>query len=191
MRRIGAITTLFWFLLSTGTSAQDSSEAAWQAFRTPGAVAIMRHALAPGTGDPEVVRIGDCATQRNLDDAGQDQARRIGAALRARGLSFDAVLTSQWCRCRETAALLGLGDPEDLPSLNSFYEDWGAADQRTADTRAYLRKHAATKRLFLVSHQVNISALTGAFTQSGEILIVRFDKDGKAEILGAIHIPAE
>lgn len=151
----------------------------------------MRHALAPGTGDPDEFRIGDCATQRNLNDAGRDQARRIGAALRARGLSFDAVLTSQWCRCRETAGLLGLGDPEDLPSLNSFYEDWGSADRRTADTRAYLQEHAAAKRLFLVSHQVNIRALTGDYTRSGEILVVRFDKDGTAETLGAIHIPAE
>ena len=77
----------------------------WDALREPGAVAIMRHALAPGGGDPAGFDVTDCATQRNLDDRGRDQARAIGAALRERGFTFGRVLTSQWCRCRDTATL--------------------------------------------------------------------------------------
>ena len=70
----------------------------WDALSEPGAIAIMRHALAPGTGDPANLTVGDCSTQRNLDERGRDQARTIGPALRGRGIVFDAVLSSQWCR---------------------------------------------------------------------------------------------
>ena len=93
----------------------------WDAFDEPGAIAIMRHALAPGTGDPANLTIGDCSTQRNLDDRGRDQARAIGSALRERGIVFDVVLSSQWCRTLETAKLLGLGTVVDAPALNSFF----------------------------------------------------------------------
>ena len=67
----------------------------WDALKQPGAIAIMRHALAPGTGDPTGFTLGDCTTQRNLNDAGRAQARRTGDALRARGIGFETVLTSQ------------------------------------------------------------------------------------------------
>ena len=87
----------------------------WAALDRPGAFAIMRHALAPGTGDPAGFTLEDCSTQRNLDDRGRAQALAIGAAFRARGVQFDAVLSSQWCRCQETASLLELGEVTPAP----------------------------------------------------------------------------
>lgn len=157
----------------------------WDTLEAPGAIAIMRHALAPGTGDPSNFALDDCATQRNLDDRGRQQARAIGQAMRDRDVGFDIVLTSQWCRTRETAALLGLGSPVDAPSLNSFFQDFST---RAAQTRATLELLASTQgRRMLVTHQVNISALTGVGTRSGEIIVFRV-QDGRVEVLGRIQI---
>ena len=168
------------FLLPTLALAND-----WDALSQPGAHAIMRHALAPGTSDPAGFDVDDCATQRNLDDRGREQARRIGQALRDRGITFDTVLTSQWCRCRDTATLLGLGPVTEAPALNSFFQDRSTRDAQTADARDILAQ--ATGRIMLVTHQVNISALTGQPTRSGEILVIRNTPDG-IEVIGEIGI---
>jgi len=134
--------------------------------------------LAPGTGDPASFVLDDCSTQRNLDDRGRAQARAIGQALRDRGHGFDAVLTSQWCRCRETARLLDLGPVEDLPALNSFFAQRDQADPRTAAARDRIRALPATGRWIMVTHQVNIRALTGLAPRSGEIVLVRAGQGG-------------
>jgi phosphohistidine phosphatase SixA len=174
------IFTLVLLLLSTPAFAND-----WGALRTPGAMAIMRHALAPGGGDPSNHTIDDCTTQRNLSEAGRAQARAIGEALRSRDITFDHVFTSQWCRTRDTAALLDLGAPQDAPSLNSFFTSRERAPEQTRDLRALLQ--ALEGRAMLVTHQVNISALTGTFTRSGEIIVFRLTPDG-TEVLGRILI---
>jgi hypothetical protein len=83
-------------------------------------VLFMRHALAPGFGDPENFEIGNCATQRNLDDVGRVQAQQIGSMLRLNGLEFDAVYSSQWCRCRETAELMDVGEVQAFAGLIHF-----------------------------------------------------------------------
>lgn len=85
-----------------------------------GYVVMMRHALAPGTGDPPNFRLEDCSTQRNLSAQGRAQARRIGEAFRRRGIKVARVLSSQWCRCLETARLMNLGAVEPFAPLNSF-----------------------------------------------------------------------
>ena len=168
-------------LLPTLALAND-----WDALDQPGAVAIMRHALAPGTGDPGDFYVTDCATQRNLDDRGRAQARAIGEALRARGISFDRVLTSQWCRCRETADLLALGPVSEEPALNSFFADRSTRAAQTDAAREIIA--GLDSRAMLVTHQVNITALTGNFPRSGEVLIVRAAGDGTIETLGRILI---
>jgi len=145
----------------------------------------MRHALAPGTGDPADLRLGDCTTQRNLDDRGRAQARAIGDAFRARGIVFDTVLTSQWCRTRETAELLDLGPVVEAAALNSFFRDGSTRAAQTEATRALIA--ATDGRSLLVTHQVNISALTGESTRSGEVLVVRLTEAG-ADLLGRIRI---
>ena len=90
--------------------------------KSGGHVLMIRHAYAPGTGDPAHFKIGDCSTQRNLDDRGRSQARTIGDWLRSKGIKVANVYSSQWCRCLETAALLNFGSVTELPALNSFYE---------------------------------------------------------------------
>lgn len=157
----------------------------WTALERPGAFAVMRHALAPGTGDPADFDVDDCGTQRNLNDRGRAQARAIGQAFRARGLQFDAVLSSQWCRCRETATLLGLGEVEAVPAFNSFFRDYTQSGPRTDAALALLEARGG--RPLVVTHQVNISALTGRGTRSGEVLVVRRAGD-RLEVLGSIQI---
>ncbi len=157
----------------------------WAALETPGAFAIMRHALAPGTGDPAGFDVEDCATQRNLDGAGRAQARAIGAAFRARDVRFDAVLTSEWCRCRDTADLLELGAVREVAAFNSFFGDYS---QREARTEAALKLlNGRSDQPFIVTHQVNIRALTGRSTRSGEVLVVRRAGDA-LDVLGSILI---
>lgn len=165
-----------------------ASAEGWEAMRRPGAIAVMRHAYAPGIGDPDNFRLGDCTTQRNLNDQGRDQARRIGAAFRANGVQIDRVLTSQWCRSAETAELLGLGTPEPLPSLNSFFDARHRRAEQTEETLAFLRAQPADQRLVLVTHQVNITALTGRGTASGEFVVIDLTEDGEVEVLGEILI---
>jgi phosphohistidine phosphatase SixA len=157
----------------------------WDALRQPGAVAIMRHALAPGGSDPARFDLSDCSTQRNLDDRGRAQATRIGQELRDRGITFRAVLTSQWCRCRDTAELLSVGPVRAEPALNSFFGDYSTAD---AQTEAATQIVANAQGLsMLVTHQVNVTALTDIFPASGEIVVIRW-AEGKIEVLGRILI---
>ncbi|MFC3616439.1 histidine phosphatase family protein [Lutimaribacter marinistellae] len=157
----------------------------WDALDQPGAFALMRHALAPGTGDPANFEIGRCETQRNLDAQGRAQAETIGAAFRDRGIAFDAVWSSQWCRCEETAELLDLGTVELVPAFNSFF---GNRSRGPAQTREALDLIAAqTGRVMIVTHQVNITALTGEFPRSGEVFVVRPAGD-RLDVIGKILI---
>ncbi len=147
----------------------------------------MRHAIAPGTGDPANFEIGDCATQRNLDARGRAQSRRLGAALADRGIAFDRVLTSQWCRCRETAELVNAGPVEGFPVLNSFFAERRANGPRqTAELRAFLAEKPAGERVLLVTHYVNISALTGRAVRSGELLVLDVGPEGYQGVAGEI-----
>ena len=84
-------------------------------------VVFMRHALAPGFGDPAKFKLNDCSTQRNLDQAGRRQARFIGNYMRNHKIVFDTILSSQWCRCKQTADLLDMGSWEEFTGLNSFF----------------------------------------------------------------------
>ncbi|RYH06360.1 histidine phosphatase family protein [Tropicimonas sp. IMCC6043] len=145
----------------------------------------MRHALAPGTGDPEGFRLGDCSTQRNLDARGRAQAQVIGQTLRAEAVQIDHVLSSAWCRCRETAELLGLAAVEIAPELNSFYQRPEAGAAQTAATLDLLERLEGPA--ILVTHQVNITALAGVYPRSGEILVIRMS-DGALEIIDRLSI---
>jgi phosphohistidine phosphatase SixA len=154
--------------------------------KSDGAILLMRHALAPGTGDPETVVIGDCSTQRNLSDVGREQAREMGKRLAEVGITH--VFTSQWCRTRETAELLNLGAVKDWPSLNSFFQDRSGEPEQTKVTMKLLSALKSSDRPILVTHQVNISALTGLVPRSGEIIVVKM-ANGSLETIG--RIPAD
>ncbi len=181
-----AVTLFFVLLLAIGSiqpSLASDTQMGWERLSVPGTVAIMRHAIAPGTGDPDDFRIGDCATQRNLDERGRDQARRIGAAVRAAGVEVDRILSSQWCRCLETAKLLDLGAIEELANLNSFFADRSTESEQTEDLRAFLRTLTGEETVFLVTHQVNITALTGVYPASGEVILFSIEPGGTVTVL--------
>jgi len=161
--------------------------ALWQALRDGGHVALLRHALAPGTGDPADFVVDDCSSQRNLSAEGRAQARRIGARFRANGIAAARVLSSQWCRCLETAELLQLGDIEELLPLNSFFRRYERRDAQTDALRDWLAGQDLTTVHVLVTHQVNITALTGVYPASGELVVVRRGDDGQLSVLGTIE----
>ena len=162
-------------------------QAAWNGLRAGGHVALIRHALAPGTGDPANFTLGDCGTQRNLSDEGRAQAARIGARFRKEDIASARVFSSQWCRCLETAELLGLGAVEALPILNSFYEQRENEDRQTQALQAWLAEQTLDRPTVLVTHQVNITALTGVFPSSGEMVVVRRSEDGGITVVGTIE----
>ena len=173
------------FFLSPLPTAAD---ARFARLSEPGIVAILRHAFAPGTGDPASFKLDDCATQRNLDAQGREQARKIRAAIRAAGVTVDRALTSQWCRCRDTARHLDLGPVEDLPALNSFFRNRDRAGRQTAELQQFLRRLPAGKTVVLVTHQVNITALTGRVPASGEVFLLRLGRDGTISVVDEILI---
>ena len=96
---------LAWLIVAGWAGAAHASEAVWDALRVPGSVVIVRHSYAPGGFDPPDSKLEDCATQRNLDDNGRAQARRMGEAFRAHGITVGAVRSSPRCRCLDTARL--------------------------------------------------------------------------------------
>jgi broad specificity phosphatase PhoE len=162
----------------------------WDALARGGHVALMRHAQAPGTGDPPGFRIGDCSTQRNLDDVGRVQARRAGDAFRQHRVNVARVFSSRWCRSRETAELLGIGPVETLAALDSLHGRREREDAQMREMQRFLDALPANgPSVVLVSHQATISALTGAFPQSGAIVVLRLKGSGGFDVAGSIPPP--
>ena len=183
------LTTIPFFYAIESWSADDSNQAAlWEKLRAGGHVALLRHALAPGTGDPDNFVVDDCSTQRNLSAEGREQAQRIGTRLRQHGINKARVYSSQWCRCLDTAELLGLGPVEELPIINSFYQRWQRREEQTQALQEWLTNQTLDGGpIILVSHQVNISALTDTYASSGELVIIRLTDDNQVEVIGSIE----
>ena len=184
-RPFPAIALIAALFLTPGPTAADTRFAR---LAQPGIVAIVRHAHAPGTGDSARFRLDDCTTQRNLDVRGREQAREIGAAIRAAGVTVDRVLTSQWCRCRDTARLLDLGPVEELPALNSFFRNPARADRQTAELRQFLLGLPPGEIVILVTHYVNIRAFTGRGAASGEVFLLKIGRDRTISVVEEILI---
>lgn len=161
-----------------------AEEAAWEALKA-GAIVLFRHANAPGTGDPPNFMLRDCSTQRNLDEAGRLKARDIGEAFTSRAVAVGQVMTSQWCRSRDTAQLaFGEGVVEEA-AFNSFFQDRSTEEQQTAAARAILLAWRGPTALVVVTHQVNITALTGIVPAQGEGIVLRSD-GSQLELVGRI-----
>lgn len=157
--------------------------------RQGGTVIAFRHARAPGTFDPPAFRLGDCSTQRNLDDEGRAQARRIGAWFAQRGLSPARVRTSPWCRCRDTAQL-AFGAAETWAALSS---PRGASETTNAQSLRALREGlaAAARRPGFevwVTHMFVLSDLTGEGSASGEGLLLQVRGDGGVAVVARLPI---
>jgi len=182
-----AILLAFAVLLAPSLAAAQDTASLWSALAGGGHVAMMRHALAPGIGDPENFKVDDCTTQRNLNDEGRAQARRTGEAFRRNGVVVARLLSSEWCRCLETAALLKLAKVESFAGLNSFFEGRNSEAEQTRAARALLsRLDPKGRSVVMVTHQVNISALTGEYAQSGAIVVLKLGEAGKFEVVGTI-----
>lgn len=141
-----------------------------------GDIVLYRHALAPGGGDPPGFTLGDCSTQRNLSDAGRDQARQLGDTLRAalRAVSVGAVWVSPWCRTQETAALAFPSHPAvTQPAFASFFEQPEHEPARLTQSRSMLMAWRGPGVLVVVTHQVNITGLSGIHPSSGEGVVLR------------------
>ena len=145
-------------------------------------VLLMRHAYAPGLGDPQGYSLDRCETQRNLDEQGKRQAARAGQWLRQQGIRHATVLSSVWCRCQQTADLLAYGPVTIEPSLASFFDTpERAATQNQAMQRmlANMAAQANRRPLILVTHHVNILEYVGENIGSGDMVLVRFDAQGQ------------
>ncbi len=180
MKRRGLIAAA---LLAPGSAALAAADAApvdaatLAALRAGGVVLALRHALAPGTFDPPGFVLGQCSTQRNLSDEGRAQARRMGAWFERQGLRPRRVLSSQWCRCQETARL-AFGRADDWPILNSLAREGPADAERLAAVAKALAAVPAGAFEVWVTHQFNIRALTGETTGSGDGVLMRAGPPG-------------
>lgn len=182
-----SVAVCFLCLLFLVSPVFADSDRVVEGIKTGGHVLMIRHAYAPGTGDPANFRIGDCSTQRNLNDQGRAQARQIGQWLRTRGIDSARVYASQWCRCLETAELIGLGPVAELPALNSFFERPQDREPNLAALRAFLSKQPADGELIvMVTHFVTISGITGEGVSSGEGMILRLKSEAAVDVLGRL-----
>ncbi len=164
-------------LLATPWAAQAQPDEVAARLRAGGCAVLLRHAQTdPGVGDPPGFRVDQCSSQRNLSDEGRAQSARIGQWFQSRGLQPRAVRSSAWCRCMDTARL-AFGRSVAWPALNSFFGGPERRDTQTAQLRAALAAIPAGQFEVWVTHQVNISALSGEGTSMGEALVL--DARGK------------
>lgn len=166
----------------------QATDAAALALRAGGCVIALRHALAPGTFDPPGFTLGQCSTQRNLNDEGRAQARRIGLWFERQGLKPAKVLSSPWCRCTETAQL-AFGGAETWPALGS---PRGYTEQTNAEHLGLLRGALAEAARqpgrfeVWVTHMFVLAALVQENAASGEGLVLRADGRGGVQVLARV-----
>lgn len=156
---LGAVILALGWPNSSAAQTQDKSSL----------ILHLRHAIAPGGGDPAHFDVNDCRTQRNLSDQGREQSRQIGAQLKALGIAPTQVWSSQWCRSAETAKLLGVGEVKPLPALNSFFQNPSAGPAQIAELQTFIRDlDPEGGPYIMVSHQVVVSGLNNTFVGSGD-----------------------
>jgi broad specificity phosphatase PhoE len=185
---------LFFVLLLAGLlppcQLANANEKIWDLLRQGGQVVAIRHTqTAQGSGDPPGFKLDDCATQRNLNDEGRAQARRMGAAFRDKGIPIAAVISSPWCRCLETARL-AFGEAEPWSALSNLY---GRPQNEAHQSRAMRERIAGFRgpgNLVLVSHGVTIRAATGTYLGMGEFVVLTPRGSGKFDVVGTITVPA-
>ena len=187
--RTGFIAPLIGFLSAVSSA---SGMEVWDSLRQGGVVLIMRHSQTePGIGDPPGFRPGVCATQRNLSDAGRKQSQLLGSLMRASGVSPVAVLSSAWCRCLDTVRLAFPEYPvRHFAALDSLFMDNRRAFEQTAELRSALQAIDSSGVTVWVTHQVNITALTGENLAMGEALVLKPEASGSFITLGRLTLPS-
>jgi len=168
------LTSFFWMGPAKASLANDLTDGQH--------VLLMRHADAPGYGDPAGYVIGQCATQRNLGDAGKKQAKTIGAWLGQQGIASAQVFSSPWCRCLDTAQLLNKGAVKTEASLGSFFDNMALEKKQTNALERFIQNELAKPPkapLILVTHHVNIQAYTGKVVGVGDMVLVKVNQNGE------------
>tara|TARA_B100001063_G_scaffold105750_1_gene98692 strand:+ start:28 stop:585 length:558 start_codon:yes stop_codon:yes gene_type:complete len=173
------------FISLPSTIKADSNINLINKLKEGGKLIFIRHAIAPGSGDPENFDINACNTQRNLDNNGKTQAKEIGDYLSRNKILIDKIISSEWCRCKETA-LLAFNKFETKSFLNSFYSSKFIKnkDQQMKELKMYVKNWKSKKNLVLVTHYVVISEILDYNPSSGEIVIsdTNFKKIGNVNI---------
>ena len=188
------LTLTVWMVLVALAGFPSASVAqadAWQLLRLPGHVVFMRHSDAPGSGgfgDPPGFRLEDCASQRNLSDEGRAHARRTGEAFKKNGVAFERVLTSPWCRCKETAQLAMGREAEPFAPLSNLVGRGEHRDSQVKALKAYLAELGGSVRALFVTHGIVINALTGIQPASGEMVIVKSGPGGEPTVVGRLKV---
>ncbi|OUV40283.1 MAG: hypothetical protein CBC71_07445 [Rhodobacteraceae bacterium TMED111] len=158
---------VIFLMVSSADADIDSKDTLLNALNSVNAdILFLRHALAPGFGDPNNFDLKDCDTQRNLDTKGRSQASKLGEKLRLQNIKFTEILSSQWCRCKETANLLDLGEWKEFAGLNSFFQNY-ANKEETMALLNHKFKFLNTGLTLMITHQVVIREVTGKVVSSG------------------------
>ena len=182
MTRFNRIITTSIFLLSGLFIAQQAAASLANDLQDGQHVLLMRHADAPGFGDPAGYVISQCSSQRNLGDYGKKQAKAIGIWLSKQGIQKADVFSSPWCRCLDTANLLNKGPVKIEQSLGSFFDNMSLEKRQTKELEMFIKSELAKQTkapLILVTHHVNIQAYTGKVVGVGDMVLVRVNKNGE------------
>ncbi|MBL0143030.1 MAG: histidine phosphatase family protein [Betaproteobacteria bacterium] len=190
MRTRRALLALALVLAAAPAIADEA--AAWAALRSGGHVALVRHASTePGLGDPKGYRLDDCATQRNLSVQGLEESRLMGERFRREGIAVDRVYSSPWCRCRDTAKQ-AFGTAEEWQALSSFFDDPQRGPGLTERVKQRIGGYSTRRpkgTVVMVTHHVNILALTKLAVGTGEVVVVRPDGCCGLKVVGLVRIP--
>jgi phosphohistidine phosphatase SixA len=176
-------------VLACGSADAADDATAWAALRGDGHVALIRHASAPGpAGDPAGYKLDDCATQRNLSEQGRAEARALGERFRTERVKVGKIVSSQWCRCRQTAELMNIGPIEDAPTFNNAFVLNIKRDELTAGARALIGAWRGPGTLVVVTHGENIQLMLGLRPREGEVIVVAPDQgnEKKMRVIGRI-----
>lgn len=181
---------LFYFVLiisfNNKIHADDDSKLI-ETMKSGGHILMLRHAQAPGYGDPDNIKLGDCSTQRNLNDSGREQSTKIGKWLKDNNIKPSAIYSSQWCRCLETAKLLDLGSVEELTALNSFFQKPQDREPNLRDLRKFITQQTPDSDLIImVTHSVTISAISGQSVASGDGVLLKLNNSDLYEFVGVV-----
>ena len=153
--------------------------------KSGGKILFIRHALAPGNGDPDFIDLNDCKTQRNLNEIGVKQSKMIGKFFKINNIPIDKVLSSEWCRCKETAKI-AFKNFSTNSFLNSFYSSKFTKnkDEQINSLNDYIIKFKSDKNLILVTHYILISEVLNYSPSTGEIVV----SDKNFNMIGSIEI---
>jgi phosphohistidine phosphatase SixA len=147
---------------------------------------MIRHAEAPGTYDPPQFRLDDCASQRNLSPDGRAEASRLGDTFRRLKIPVSQVLTSEWCRCRDTAQL-AFGGYAFAPMLNSLHPDSTVASRQIGEMRAAAGRITPGANAVWVTHNFNIQPFAGAMVATTDVVVVRPVATDRLELVGILR----